>query len=66
MNFVNCNLYTFFKEEPKSIEQIFCGYHIEAVFWVNFSFWIFDTVHIGIPLNLDIFIFDHCEILKLN
>ena len=66
MKLVNCNLCTFCKEEPETIEHLLWGCHIVADIWHNLNSWIFDKVLIEIPLNLKIVIFGLYENYKLN
>lgn len=46
MNRVQCNLCTFCKEEPESIEHLLWGCHIVADIWHHLNALIFETTHI--------------------
>jgi hypothetical protein len=53
----DCNLCTFCKEEPETIEHLLWGCHKVSDLWHELNRWIFEMTYIEIPLNLEIAMF---------
>ena len=53
----DCNLCTFCKEEPETIEHLLWGCHQVSDLWHGLNRWIFQLTYIEIPLNLEIVMF---------
>jgi hypothetical protein len=54
----DCNLCTFCKEEPETIEHLLWGCHKVSDLWHELNRWIFEMTYIEIPLNLEMVMFD--------
>ena len=53
----DCNLCTFYKEEPETIEHLLWERHQVSDLWHELNRWMFEMTYIEIPLNLEIVMF---------